>query len=54
MWLLLIDYAIDMLQSQQIALEEMKCLPAIKLFGDWIICNTAGLFEEEEFQENPL
>lgn len=49
-----IEISIEMLFRQPILLEDMKFLPGVKLLFDWIIsCNVEGLFEEEQFQENP-
>ena len=33
-------------------LVEMKCLPAIKLFTDWIVCSGSNTLAQEAFQEN--
>lgn len=50
-----IEYTITALKSNNVDLKEQyKCLPAIKMLFDWMFSNSNGLFDMEEFQENPL
>lgn len=46
----LLDYSTDMIRNQ-FAVTELKCLPAIKLFSDWIVCSGSNILAQEAFQE---
>lgn len=46
----LLDYSSDMIKNQ-FQVTELKCLPAIKLFSDWIICSGSNILAQEAFQE---
>lgn len=47
----LLWYTTEMIHNQ-FQLPEMKCLPAIKLFNDWIVCSGSNMLAQEAFQEN--
>lgn len=49
---LFVDNTVDVLQSSNTLPNDLKCLPGIKVFTDWIVCNTVGLLEGEQFQGN--
>lgn len=38
--------------ANQFSVTELKCLPAIKLFTDWIVCSGSNTLAQEAFQEN--
>ena len=48
---LLMEYTTEMIASK-FAVTELKCLPAIKLFTDWIVCSGSNILSQEAFQEN--
>jgi len=47
----LMDYTTEMVVGK-FALMELKCLPAIKLFTDWVVCSGSNILSQEAFQEN--
>jgi len=48
---IMLEYTSEMIMNR-FQLIEMKCLPAIKLFTDWIVCSGSNTLAQEAFQEN--
>ena len=48
---IMLEYTSEMV-ANQFTVIELKCLPAIKLFTDWIVCSGSNTLAQEAFQEN--
>ena len=40
---LFVENTVELLQTPNTLPEHLKCLPGIKMFTDWIVCNTIGM-----------
>ena len=49
---LFLQNTIECLRNANVSSDDLKCLPGIKMFSDWILCNTIGLDASEHFQGN--
>lgn len=47
-----LENTIESLQMNLVEPDNLKCLPGIKMFTDWILCSTFDLLESEQFQGN--